>query len=89
MGIPVICNDIGDTGVIINETKTGILVNEFDETTVNAAINAMDKLSFDKNLIRSQAKKYFDLETGAQQYLSLYQKILSVIADRKPKQLHA
>jgi glycosyltransferase involved in cell wall biosynthesis len=89
MGIPVVCNNIGDTGVIINETKTGILVNEFDEKSLIAGIKAMDTLSSDKSYIRNQAKKYFDLETGAQQYLSLYQKILSVTADRKSKPIHA
>ena len=30
MGIPVICNDIGDTGGIINDTKTGFIINTFN-----------------------------------------------------------
>jgi glycosyltransferase involved in cell wall biosynthesis len=89
MGIPVVCNDIGDTGVIINESKTGILVNEFDEISLTAGINAVDSLTNDKSYVRNQAKKYFDLTTGAQHYLSLYQKILSPISDRKSKSLHA
>jgi glycosyltransferase involved in cell wall biosynthesis len=89
MGVPVVCNDIGDTGVIINETKTGILVSTFDEDSLNAAVKAMDNSSIDRMYIRNQAKKYFDLETGALKYLLLYQKLLSQIPDSHSAQIHA
>jgi hypothetical protein len=33
MGIPVICNDIGDTGNIVTGTKTGLVVKDFTMTS--------------------------------------------------------
>ena len=35
MGIPVICNDIGDTGKIIEATKSGVIVNDFSSQEFN------------------------------------------------------
>jgi glycosyltransferase involved in cell wall biosynthesis len=78
MGIPVICNDIGDTGKIITETKTGLVVKEFTEQAYETIIDQMPQLlSIDKEHIRKAAFKYFDLEKGAADYLKLYQKIFS------------
>jgi glycosyltransferase involved in cell wall biosynthesis len=77
MGVPVICNDIGDTGRIIRESGTGVLVNEFTETEYDRVIGEMDRLiQIPKEKIREAAIKYFDLETGAAQYLEVYDRIL-------------
>ena len=79
MGIPVICNDIGDTGNIIKETGTGLLLNEFDEASINAAVAKVGELELlDKKHIRQSAKTYFDLRNGAQKYLEVYTSILSL-----------
>lgn len=78
MGIPVICNDIGDTGDIIKATGTGLLVNNFDTLSLEKASDEIIKLEkLDKASIRSCAKKYFDLTVGAEKYASLYKDILS------------
>lgn len=77
MGIPVICNDIGDTGRIINETQTGIVVNTFSETLFKEVIDKIPGLeSVEKGRIRDCAKQIFDLQTGIQNYLSVYKAIL-------------
>ena len=78
MGIPVICNNIGDTGNIIEATKTGIVVNAFSDNDYDRAVEGMRDLSeISKNFIRKAAFEYFDLKRGAEKYAALYSKILN------------
>jgi glycosyltransferase involved in cell wall biosynthesis len=78
MGVPVICNDIGDTGRIIRSTGTGMVVDQFDMTTLQIAATQLPELAdIDKNAIRRAAFQYFDLETGARHYQSVYERILN------------
>lgn len=73
MGIPVVCNAIGDTGNIIAGTGTGMVVNEFDNKSLKDAISGLKGLEkLDKENIRKCAAEYFDLEAGAKKYLGLY-----------------
>ena len=44
MGIPVICNNIGDTGKIINETNTGKIVHDFTQTEYDRIVEEMPDL---------------------------------------------
>ncbi len=77
MGIPVICNDIGDTGNIIKATGTGLLLNEFDPASIKNAVCKIPELEkLDKELIRQSAKEFFDLGNGAKKYLEVYTNIL-------------
>jgi glycosyltransferase involved in cell wall biosynthesis len=77
MGIPVICNDIGDTGNIVLTTKTGILINQFSDADFKSGSAAIGWAeSLDKSYIRNCAKALFDLETGAEKYRALYNKLL-------------
>jgi glycosyltransferase involved in cell wall biosynthesis len=77
MGIPVVCNTIGDTGNIINATRTGLLVDEFNEAALNRACEEMEQFGdIDKSSIRACAHEYFDLDMGANKYLALYKRIL-------------
>jgi glycosyltransferase involved in cell wall biosynthesis len=77
MGVPVICNDIGDTGKVIEETKTGIMIREFSEAEYKSQIEKMSEvLTISKEHIRQSAFKYFDLEAGAAHYLQVYKRIL-------------
>jgi len=77
MGVPVICNDIGDTGYIIEKTKTGMLVNEFNQQTFAHLIDNMDQfLVIDKEHIRSCALELFDLKAGAEKYRKVYHQML-------------
>jgi glycosyltransferase involved in cell wall biosynthesis len=77
MGIPVVCNDIGDTGNIIKETKTGIVVNKFDKTSLEGAVKEIQQLEqLNKEDIRNCAACFFDLEVGAGKYLGLYKAMM-------------
>jgi glycosyltransferase involved in cell wall biosynthesis len=77
MGIPVICNDIGDTGHIIHSTQTGIVINGFSREELSSAVDQYDELrGISKAAIRACAQELFDLEAGAEKYYQLYQTIL-------------
>jgi glycosyltransferase involved in cell wall biosynthesis len=77
MGIPVICNNIGDTGHVIEDTQTGIVINNFNEKEYRQVVAKMPELlAIDKNKIREGAFKYFDLEKGAGEYLQIYKRLL-------------
>jgi len=77
MGIPVICNDIGDTGRIIEQTKTGIMIREFAKTEYEKQIQKMrEVLAIPKEYIRQTAFQCFDLEAGVANYLQVYKRIL-------------
>jgi glycosyltransferase involved in cell wall biosynthesis len=78
MGIPVICNNIGDTGNIIEATKTGIVVNEFSDSDYDKAVDELPQLlTIPKEMIRQAAFEFFDLKMGAKKYAALYSKILN------------
>ncbi len=78
MGIPVICNNIGDTGNIIQHTTTGLLINEFSPKEYDRIIGQLDELlSIPKDRIRQSAAQYFDLGKGVEKYNAIYQRILS------------
>jgi glycosyltransferase involved in cell wall biosynthesis len=78
MGVPVICNDIGDTGHIIEATKTGINVKAFTDHDYDHAVNRLhDLLELPGEMIRNAAFEYFDLKKGTEKYAALYSKILN------------
>ncbi|MFN8289422.1 MAG: glycosyltransferase [Chitinophagaceae bacterium] len=77
MGIPVICNDIGDTGTIVNQFKSGIVVPSFTEQNYTAAINGLLKARFDRAAIREGAMQVYDLGLGVKKYSTVYSSILS------------
>lgn len=77
MGVPVICNHIGDTGTIIEETKTGLVVNAFNEKEYDRIIGRINEvINLSKENIRQAAFCYFDLDKGVKDYLQVYKRIL-------------
>lgn len=78
MGIPVFCNaGVGDTDLIINKYHSGILINEFTDSSYQKAIFTYLNHSFDANLIREGALDYFNLKQGVTKYLSIYKFLLN------------
>jgi glycosyltransferase involved in cell wall biosynthesis len=76
MGVPVVCNSIGDTGHIIEKTKTGIVVPEFSQQALQLAADKLFHENFDKEYIRNCAKEIFDLSYGIKKYMEIYQRLL-------------
>lgn len=77
MGIPVICNDIGDTGHIIRATGTGAIIDQFSDEAYARCIGELPSLlAIPKEQVRKSAFRYFDLEEGVRRYTALYAAIL-------------
>jgi glycosyltransferase involved in cell wall biosynthesis len=77
MGIPVICNDIGDTGKIVEESAAGILVKSFQQAELEAACHRLLAFQINKAAIREAAFKYYDLARGAELYKKVYKDLLN------------
>ena len=77
MGIPVICNDIGDTGKIVEESAAGILVKSFQQAELEAACHRLLAFHVNKAAIREAAFKYYDLARGAELYKKVYSDLLN------------
>ncbi len=75
MGIPIICNSgVGDVDAIINESKCGALVKNFNNGDYQKAINELDNLLLiPRKDIISAAKKYYSLEAGIEKYKKVYE----------------
>lgn len=79
MEIPVICNSgIGDTGEIVNSSKTGCVCETFSIEAYNKAIEQyFNDPSLKKGFqLREKAIELFGLEMGVSKYLSAYKKML-------------
>lgn len=78
MGLPIICNDIGDTGKIIQDTGAGVLVKSFDTAGYLQAYEQLQGLKqVSRQKIREGAKKYYDLEQGVILYKEVYSQLLN------------
>lgn len=78
LGIPVFCNDLGDTGSIVQATDSGVVIDEFTDESYTKAINKMigkENLSAEK--IRKAAFAYFDLTCGTERYKRIYKSLLA------------
>jgi glycosyltransferase involved in cell wall biosynthesis len=78
MGTPVICNDIGDTGTIIESTHTGLVIRDFTNTAYDTVVSRIQEiLLISPDHIRQAAFRYFDLEFGIKEYARVYARILN------------
>jgi glycosyltransferase involved in cell wall biosynthesis len=79
MGIPVVCNSgVGDVEEIVTKSNTGVIVNDFKQTTLREA--AKEILKFPKGIkLREKADSvidFFSLEEGVKRYASVYEKVI-------------
>lgn len=73
MGVPIICNDIGDTGKIIEESGAGIVIRQFDTAAYRQAAEQLPALGrLEKERIRQSAFTYYDLKNGVSVYSTVY-----------------
>lgn len=78
LGIPVICNDIGDTGEIVITNKLGFLVKPGDKESYETAIKKMKDENFNKENIRNTGIAIFDVTKGVDLYAQVYQQIFDI-----------
>ncbi len=77
MGIPLICNDIGDTGSIVTESEAGILVKDFSQPTYEKVTSQLENLlQHNKEISRASAYKYYDLQNGVASYKKVYRQLI-------------
>ncbi len=77
MGLPLVCNDIGDTGTIVEKTGTGVVVRIFQKEDYEQAVERIPVLlHLSKEKIREAAKEYYDLTGGLDKYKQVYSRIL-------------
>jgi glycosyltransferase involved in cell wall biosynthesis len=77
MGIPILCNDIGDTGEIIKESGAGIVVEKFNEKEYSRICELLPSLlQIKKEDIRRAAFEYYDLDKGVSKYREVYQRLI-------------
>lgn len=74
IGKPYICNSgVGDVDIIVNESKTGLIVSSFNKEAYAAAISQIDEiLTSDPEYIRLKAEKYYSLKNGIEKYNEVY-----------------
>ena len=80
MGIPIISNKgIGDTDEILLKSGSGVICDDFSDTTFDALIHQLEiHISAEKKeKIRESAIHYFSLENGIELYTNVYRKLLN------------
>lgn len=80
MGIPVVTNTgVGDVDRIIQDTKCGVLLSDFNETDYQKAISdLLENNSLYKNNAISAAQNYFSLKNGIEKYSSVYNSFIKI-----------
>ena len=79
MGIPLITNSgVGDVKEIVNRYNSGIVLDEFTETTFESAVDAIiSEHSYDAAGIRQGAREFYSLESAIEKYSKIYNLILN------------
>ena len=78
LGVPVVCNDFGDTGTIIEQTNSGVVVADFSEDAYRKSVAVLNSDSLiPAEEIRTAAFQYFDLSTGVAAYARAYHQLFS------------
>jgi glycosyltransferase involved in cell wall biosynthesis len=78
-GVPVIAMDLGSCREVIQDGKTGFLVNNVDE-----AVRRLQSLSeIDRNVCRLRVQQCFSIETMVESYERVYRTIFDLEAARR------
>ena len=77
MGIPIICNKVGDVKEIIEQTGSGICIKDFEDETMISAIKSIRNLDYKAAEIRERSKGFFELQNGLKTYADAYKLLLN------------
>ncbi len=75
MGIPVVCNDIGDVKSQLEFTGGGICLENFSESDFSESVQKLITTKYNKHEIRTKAMHFFDLSSAVTKYKSVYKNI--------------
>ena len=77
MGIPIILNDIGDSGIIIEKCHAGFVINQFNTEAYNDIIARLGDIQKMEPLqIRNGSLEFYSLEKGIEKYSEVYSSII-------------
>ena len=78
MGIPVICNDIGDTGKIVEDTHSGVVIKGFEKKYYEEVADFLfQENNFNKQQIRQSTFQYYDLDHAGEAFKQIYRRFIS------------
>jgi glycosyltransferase involved in cell wall biosynthesis len=79
MGIPVICNDIGDVAKIIEISRGGIILNNFTQESMNKALEYIRQIkSSGVHINRQAVENYYSLQQAISHYHQVYQELMAL-----------
>lgn len=77
LGVPSICSpNIGDTTRIIQDTNAGCVINSLTSEEYSKVVSSLDNSHYDKEKIRNESYRYFDVKEGVNKYIDVYKKII-------------
>jgi glycosyltransferase involved in cell wall biosynthesis len=77
MGIPMIANNIGDSGTFIEKNKLGIMLDKIDSEEIRKALQKLDSVqNISPEYIRRIAVGEYSVTKGVDLYSEVYQKLL-------------
>ncbi|MEM9895855.1 MAG: hypothetical protein AAF789_05755, partial [Bacteroidota bacterium] len=78
MNIPIICNsNIGDTDYIVKTYESGLLLENFSDSSFEELIRKMTSGQGISEELREDARLFFGLENGIKKYAAVYEHCLS------------
>lgn len=86
-GVPVVINDgVGDSGGMVRDTGTGVVLPDTSEAAIAASVAPVLRLLDDDataGRCRAAAMARFDLAAGANQYGHLYEQLAATVPSRR------
>lgn len=78
MDIPIITNrGVGDVAEIVEKYQSGIVLDDFTQTEMQAVVSKMKKITYPANEIRLGAMEYYALQNAVLRYRDIYSRIFS------------
>jgi hypothetical protein len=75
--LPIVTNgEVGDVARIVAQTGAGVVVGRFDMEAYRKALDDLDWLVPDMERWRTQARCWFDLDTGVERYDAIYRSVV-------------
>jgi len=76
MGVPVVSNaGVGDVDEVIADTHAGVLVERFEDRSIENGLDRLAALPLTSSEVREGARRWFDLENGIAAYDRVYRSL--------------
>ena len=76
LGIPMVVNaSVGDVDELMADSGAGVIVEQFDGASLEAAVDELASLNVRAGHIRASARQWFDLDNGVDAYDAIYRSL--------------